>query len=184
MNKRILAFVMAALVFSACTIVDEETQISSIHPPTLLIDGLKHLPLDTPLNGEAYYIDDYEEPSIKFSFIANEPVYTAIFLFSAQPTNKDNKLIDGKSLCIAGLTNMIKDQTWNTLSATLSSDENESHFYECQTADGIDPFITSNKVVLNKATFPRGSSFYWGALGYDENYSLTHSSPVRKVNIK
>ena len=163
---------------------DRDAKLSIIYPPSLLVSDLTPIKLISPNNGEAYYIDDRDVNDLVFNFDGAEPYFTSVVLFKNQPAvSKEGYVIDGNAQCLGGVTNMSSLHPWNGFSSIFSVDTNKSVFYVCNNSSVSDAFSETEKLVLNETTLVKNTEIYWAVLGYNKRYTLTHSSPLRKINI-
>jgi len=175
------------IFLAACSEKEDtrDTQLSLIYPPSLLIENLKSLTLISPNNGETYYIDDRLTNNLTFRFDASAPYYSSVILFKNQPTvSREGFIVDGDALCLGGVTNMSLQHRWNGLSSVFSVNNDDNVFYTCNQNSTTDAFSETEKLSLDDINLPKGSEIYWAVLGYDSRYTLTHSSPLRKINIR
>ena len=186
LQKIIFSIIICTLI-SGCSEKEDirDSKLSIIYPPSLLIKDLETIQLISPNNGEAYYIDDRETNDLSFKFDGSVPYYASVILFKDQPlVSKEGYVIDGKAQCIGGVTNMSSLHRWNGFSSILSTDLSKSVFYTCNNESLTDTFSETQKLILDETIFAKNTEIYWAVLGYDDRYTLTHSSPLRKINIK
>lgn len=179
------------MLLSACEFIEDNTdeeriisRTSSIIPPKLLIENTTLISLVSPANGEAYYIDERNKSDLIFEFEDSNAKYSALFIFNQVPESSDGIISNGLLACLGGVTNMTSDHNWHSSQLRLSVDAASSHIFTCNGSNPIDIFSTVNKLPLEETTLPKNSAIYWAILGYDAHYQITHSSNVRKINIK
>lgn len=178
---------VSSLLLSGCENSEDrrDSKLSLIYPPSLVIKDLKPITLISPNNTEVYYIDDRQSNDLVFQFDAAEPYYASVILFKDQPrVSKEGYIIDGNAQCLGGVTSMSSLHRWNGFSSIFSVDETKSVFYTCNDNATTDTFSESVKLSLDDINLPKDSQIYWAVLGYDKRYTLTHSSPLRQINIK
>lgn len=185
--KTLFSLVLVMTLLGGCTEepVLKEAEFSLIYPPSLLIADLQAIKLISPNNGETYYIDDRDVNDLTFKFDGTAPYFASLILFKDQPTvSKEGYIVDGKAQCFGGVSNMSLVHRWNGTSSVLSVDLDKSVFYTCNNESITDAFSETEKLILDETTLSKNTAIYWAVLGYNDRYTLTHASPLRKINIQ
>ncbi len=158
----------------------EETLVSGIQPPPLLLPALKSLSGQAPFQGLT--VAAIGSADIQFRFDTADAKYGAIYIFSAQPTvDPDGTSITNLAqFCVAGASNMA-GHVWNHNTQVLGITGTGSQFYACQN-NPVETLSQTVKVIYDNITFTTGT-YYWVVLGYDQYYRLTHSSTLFSFNV-
>lgn len=113
-----------------------------------------------------------------FSFNAAGVEHGMLLILSSgggKPSTSDVKN-NLTGLCIAGAASFA-GHSWDGQRISAGSNQSSSGLYAC-TSNAEKPLSTTQKKAATELA--PTTEYYWLVLGYDKNFLLTHSSPLRK----